>query len=215
MKTHITLALLVLCAASASAQTYEISASGGYNYIYKNGIGSLNGSTDAKANDSSLRPGTAFGARLAYNTSGYYGFELGYLNTNAKFRSNIKYADGSFGVESGKARVQLASFNFLIYMMPNREKWRPYVTGGIHGVQFGAPRIPNWLGGGARSYGGNFGGGIKLFPHKNVFFRADLRDYITGKPYDLTYPDPTPGSGISTGGVLHLIEGTVGVGITF
>jgi hypothetical protein len=82
-------------------------------------------------------------------------------------------------------------------------------------VQFGAPRIPNWIGGGARSYGGNFGGGIKLFLHKNFFFRADLRDYITGKPYDLTYPDPAPGQGISTGGVLHLIEGTVGVGITF
>ncbi|MEP7363194.1 MAG: outer membrane beta-barrel protein [Acidobacteriota bacterium] len=215
MKTNITLALALLCAATASAQTYEISASGGYNYIWKNSLGSLNATEVAKANDSQLKPGTAFGARLTYNTTGYYGFELTYLNTNAKFNSNVQYSDGTFVNESGKARVQLAAFNFLIYMMPNREKWRPYITAGLTGAQFGAPRIPTWIGGGARSYGGNFGGGIKLFPHKNFFVRADLRDYITGKPYDLTYPDPLPGQSIQSGGILHMIEGTVGVGITF
>ena len=214
MKTNITLAVVLLCAATASAQTFEISASGGYNYIWRNTLGSLN-AEDPKKEDSRLKPGAAFGARLTYNTKGYYGHEITILQTNAKFRSNVEQASGEIVEETGKARVTLASYNFLIYMMPNREKWRPYITGGIHGVQFGAPRIPSWPGGGARSYGGNFGGGIKLFPHKNFFFRVDIRDYITGKPYDLTYPDPLPGEGIQSGGIMHMIEGTVGVGITF
>ena len=215
MKNIRTLALVFLCAAAASAQTYEISAMGGYTYIWKNELGSLNGPTNAKSNDSSLKSGANFGANLTYNTKGYYGFELTYLNTNAKFRSNVQQADSTFKEETGKARAQSLSFNFLIYKMPKREKWRPYITGGVHGIKFGAPSIPSWIGGGASSFGGNFGGGIKLFPHKNFFIRADIRDYINGKPYDLAYPDPQPGQGITGGGVMQLIQGTVGVGVTF
>lgn len=214
MKTNISLALALLCAATASAQTFEISASGGYNYIWRTGLGSLN-AEDPKKDDSRLKPGPVFGARLTWNTKGYYGHELTILQTNAKFRSNIRQEGGAFVEQVGKAKIHLASYNFLIYMMPNREKWRPYITGGIHGAQFGSPRIPAWVGGGARSYGGNFGGGIKLFPHKNFFVRVDLRDYITGKPYDLSYPEPTAGEGIQSGGIMHLIEGTFGIGITF
>lgn len=214
MKTHTTLALALLCAVAVSAQTFEISASGGYNYIKKSNLGSLN-ADEPKEDDSYLKPGAVFGARFTYNTKGYYGHEITILQTNAKFRSNVEQADGTLVEETGKARVTLASYNFLIYMMPNRERWRPYITGGLHGVQFGAPRIPSWPGGGARSYGGNFGGGIKLFPHKNFFVRADIRDYITGKPYDLTYPDPQPGQGLQSGGIMHMFEGTVGIGITF
>lgn len=215
MKIHTILALALICAASLSAQTFEISAFGGYDRISKSGLGSLNADT-IKKDDSNLKPGPAFGARFTFNSKGYYGHELTIQQTNAKFRTNLKLADGSFREETGKAKTYLASYNFLIYMMPNREKWRPYVTGGVTGAQFAAPRIPTWPGGGSRRYGANYGGGLKLFPHQNFFVRLDFRHYMTGKPYDLSYPDPTSSSkGIDTGGLLHTLEGSFGVGVTF
>lgn len=215
MKTHITLALALLCASALSAQTFEISAFGGYNRVSQSGLGSLNFET-LKKEDSNFKPGPLFGGRFTWNTKGYYGHELTILQSNTKFRSNVEQEDGSFQEQQGKARTYLASYNFLIYMMPNREKWRPYITGGITGAQFAAPKIPAWIGGGARSYGANYGGGIKLFPHQNFFVRLDFRHYITGKPYDLSFPEPTAaGQGIDTGGLLHSLEGSFGIGITF
>jgi len=215
MKTHISLAMALLCATALSAQTFEISAFGGYNRVSKSGLGSLNFET-IKKEDSSFKPGPSFGARFTWNTKGYYGHELSISQTNAKFRTNLELEDGSFLQQEGTAKIHLASYNFLIYMMPNREKWRPYITGGITGAQFGSPKISAWSGGGTRSYGANYGGGIKLFPHQNFFVRLDFRHYMTGKPYDLSFPEPTAtGQGIDTGGLLHMMEGSFGVGITF
>jgi len=63
----------------------------------------------------------------------------------------------------------------------------------------------------ASCHGGNFGGGLKLklFPH--VQARFDVRDYLGGKPYSqLQFADVTV-----SGGRIRLLEGSVGLGITF
>jgi hypothetical protein len=109
-----------------------------------------------------------------------------------------------------RVAVHMAAYNFLIYFMPRGERWRPFVTGGIQAYDYQSPNIANWPPGKTKQYGGNWGGGLKLalFPHALV--RLDFRDYIGGKPYDLTFEDPN-----QSGGIVHQLEGTVGFGITF
>ena len=85
--------------------------------------------------------------------------------------------------------IEQAFYNFLIYMMPKGERWRPYITGGLQAVKSGNPKIDGWTGIATRNYGFNYGGGIKFKLQKHILVRLDLRDYFTGRPYDLAFQD--------------------------
>lgn len=163
--------------------------------------------------DTRLKGDYSQGAWIAANTKGYYGHELSYLLSRVSLKSTLRNTvDGHTvtTVAEDRIAVHMAAYNFLVYFMPRGERWRPFVTGGLQAYEYQGPKIPNWPSGKRRHYGANWGGGIKLalFPH--ALMRFDLRDYIGGRPYNLTFAND-----VSKGSFVHQIEGTVGFGITF
>ncbi len=194
------------------AQKYEFSVNGSYLRLNEKELGSID-IEDPEDTDTTLKGEYGYGARITLNTPGYYGHELSYSQSRAKMRTVIRsVVSGSTvsEIREDRVMVQQLSYNFLIYFMPAGERWRPFVTGGLMGVQYGAPNFSEWPGGGARTYGGNYGAGIKvrLFPH--TLFRLDFRDNFAGRPYDLNFQDVT-----TAGGISRYMEGSAGFSITF
>lgn len=209
-KTASAAAILFFAALSgADAQRFEFGVLGTKTTIREAPLGSLN--DDPLDDDTSLKGGYGYGARFTFNTRGYYGHEVGYINSRATFRTQLLAEDGETRVPHEDAiRIQQAFYNFLIYFMPAGERWRPFITGGLQAHQYGAPNIPDQDIGRSRNYGANFGAGLKLklFPH--ALARIDFRDYVNGKPYDLTFDDPT-----KSGGTIQHLEFSFGLSITF
>jgi hypothetical protein len=170
----------------ASGQTYEISVLSGWARMSKRPLGSIS-ADDPKGSDTRFKDGYSFGARLTFNTRGYYGHELGYVYTRAGIQSDIPDANGNRTRYESKVAIQRASYNFLIYFMPRGERWRPFITGGLHAQKYGRPGIPDWPAIHTRNFGANYGAGIKLKLLDHAFLRLDVRDYITGRPYDLYF----------------------------
>jgi hypothetical protein len=200
----------VLSAGIAAAQTYEVSVSAALTKISNTGLGSID-QTDGQDDDSRLKGGEGAGIRLTVNTKGYYGHEAGFVYSRAVFRTKTTPEGATVrGTFEDKVAVKQYFYNFLMYMMPRGERWRPYITVGGQMVEYGEPSVPNWPGGGDRTYGFNYGGGIKLKIVKGLLFRIDARDYIHGKPYDLTYEDIT-----RSGGIFRQQEYSAGFAIGF
>ncbi len=199
--------------------TFEFSLIGAYPKWGNALLGSIN-TEDPKDNDTKLKGEYAYGARLTVNTRGYFGHEFEYMYQRAKFQTEYRTTVDEVDVTKqlqDRIAIQQASYNFLIYFMPNGEFWRPYVTGGAQAYKFGAPRFAEWPGGGSRTYGVNWGGGLKLKLGR-ALVRLDFRDYIGGKPYNLAFQQPSATdlqAKDNSGGMLHLREASVGVGFTF
>lgn len=198
---------------SLPAQRFEIGVTGGLPRISGANLGSLNLS-DPNDDDSKLTKGkSALGVRLTANTPGYYGHELGYLRSTTDFQTKIVENDTRVSYQD-RIAVQQVFYNFMIYFMPAGERWRPFVTGGLQLQQYARPSVPNWAAQTGRTYGGNWGGGIKLLLHKHALVRFDARDYIGGKPYDLQYDTGATGS-LPGGGLFHQLEFSAGLSIAF
>ena len=177
---------------SAWAQTYEVSIFRGFARMGKAPLGSNNSDTPVD-NETMFRNGWSTGIRLTLNMRGYYGHEVGFMHTRAGIRTSILQADGTTmtPVES-HVNIEQAFYNFLIYMMPKGERWRPYMTGGVQTAKTGNPRIDGWQAAAMRNFGFNYGAGIKFKLSKHFLVRLDARDYLTGKPYaDLSFKDST------------------------
>jgi opacity protein-like surface antigen len=184
--------LLLTFLGSAGAQTYEVSIFRGWARMSKAPLGSNNPDSPVD-NETTFRNGSSTGIRLTLNMRGYYGHELGFTHTRAGIRTSILQADGTTmtPVES-HVNIEQAYYNFLMYMMPKGERWRPFVTGGVQAADTRGPKIEGWRGVKTRNYGFNYGGGIKFKLQKHLFVRLDLRDYFTGKPYNgLAFKDTT------------------------
>lgn len=198
-------------------QTYEFSLIGGYPKWGSALLGSINES-DPQDNDTKLKGQYSYGARFTINTRGYYGHEFEYTQQRALFQTQYRTTVNDVAVSrqlEDRIAIQQASYNFLIYFMPNGEFLRPYVTGGAQAYNFGAPHFPEWPGGGSRNYGANWGGGLKLKLGR-ALVRFDFRDYIGGKPYKLTFQQPSALQATdNSGGWIHLREASVGLGFTF
>jgi opacity protein-like surface antigen len=151
------------------------------------------------------------GARLTFNNKGYYGheFTLGWFTPTVK--ALVTDIDGKNVIRQKKSTARSASYNFLMYMMPAGEWFRPYLTGGAQVVRFNRPSIEEWTTGIGSNIGFNYGGGIKLRPFSHALIRLDARHIVTGKPYDLQFPQNL----LLTGSVLHHLEATAGVSVTF
>ena len=172
---------------SAWAQTFEVSIVRGWARISKAPLGS-NNFTSPIDNETQFRNGSSTGIRLTLNMGGYYGHELGFLHTRAGIRTSILQADGTTMTPvDSHANIEQAFYNFLFYMMPKGERWRPYLTGGAQAFKYGNPKIDGWKGFAGKNYGVNYGAGIKLRIYKNLIVRLDARDYITGRPYRLAF----------------------------
>ncbi len=212
MRKLLFIALLGVAAWSTlSAQTFEVTPIGGR--LFKGGkeLGSIS-ETDAKDNDTSLKYDYGYGVRLTINTPGYYGHEVGYLRNYAKLttRTTTGASPDTPVVLQDRITVHQAFYNFLMYFMPKNERWRPFMTGGLQMYEYGIPNLAEWTKGKSRNYGVNYGLGLKLMPAKHVLIRFDFRDYAGGKPYGLNFKTPE-----KSGGLIHQVETTMGIGIGF
>jgi hypothetical protein len=202
----------VLLCGAAQAQPFEIGVLGGYPRMTHAPLGSISPESPQDG-DTTLKGDYSQGAWFTINTKGYYGHELTYLLSRATLRTTVRTdVNGTTVVTTQEDRiaVHMAAYNFLIYFMPRGERWRPYVTGGLQAYEYQKPHIPDWPSGHTRHYGFNYGGGIKLVPFKHTVVRFDFRDYLGGKPYQLTFANEG-----NSGGLVHQLEGTVGFGISF
>jgi hypothetical protein len=201
--------LSLMTFAAASAQRFEITATGMYPRFSKAGSGSAD-TVAPQTNDTQLTGLYGVGAQLTKNTKGYWGVELGYSRSFADFYSTTRTTVNDVNIPTravDRIRVQQANFNAISYFMPAGARWRPFVTGGLQAAQYASPNVPGWPGGGSRNYGGNFGGGLKLLLAKHILFRWDFRDYIGGKPYKQLAQ--------FEGGHGHNLEASFGIGIGF
>lgn len=201
--------VLAACGA-ASAQTYEIAPTASFIRIGRAPLGSIS-PNDRQDTDSRFKNALAYGVRLTWTPWRYYGHELGYLQSNNTFQTTVRDDANPNGiVYSDKVRVQHVFYNFMMYMMPKGERWRPFIALGAQIHQYGRPDVPDFPSTRSRNYGANYGAGVKLKLFKNALLRIDVRDYIGGKPYDLDFRDP-----LKSGGILHNLEGSFGIGICF
>jgi len=197
---------------AANAQRYEFSVLGGYTRLNPGPLGSLATNVSYKNTDTTMSADYTYGARFTINTKGYYGHEFSYRITRATVNTMVRVQEEGSTYEknfSGHANINDISYNFLMYMMPSQSSWRPYITAGAQAYRYGRPNIEPWESGPWTNFGPNVGAGLKLRA-KNLLFRVDFRDYIEGKPYGLS---PEQFGDIT--GVIHQLEGTVGVGFTF
>jgi hypothetical protein len=186
--------LFGVCSMVASAQVGEISLSLGASTFRNNKLGS---SSDL-ASTFTVKDGFRIGARLTLNTKRFIGHEFGY----AYSRSKLGLLNSSDNVSMP---VHQGMYNFLLYALPEGTRVRPFVTGGGHFSTFYPPGASVSYGTGTTKFGVNYGGGIKVKVSPMFAIRLDLRDYVTGKPFDL----------VNKKGALHQIEVSAGVGIYF
>jgi len=214
MKMPLTSLLFCLAlAGAATAQTWEISVSRILPRISSAPLGSIS-EESKKDDDTKLKGNYGYGGRLTWNTRGYYGHEIGYNYIYAQLTTAFRVTEDRVTTTTtlkDDITIRQASYNFLMYFMPKGERWRPFMTGGFHLHDYGAPGFSEWPTGKSRNYGFNYGGGIKLRVIPNGLLRLDLRDYVNGKPYDLEGADPTT----FLGGWLRQLELSAGFTITF
>jgi opacity protein-like surface antigen len=202
--------LFLVFLGSAWGQTVEVSIFRGWARMSKSPLGSTNLDSPIDS-ETRFRNGSSTGIRLTLNHPGYYGHELGLMHTRAGIRTSILQADGTTMTPvDSHANIEQAFYNFLLYMMPKGERWRPYITGGLQAFKSSSPRIEGWTGAAKKNYGFNYGGGIKFKLQKHILVRLDLRDYWTGRPYNLAFKD------IALGGkLLRQQEASFGLALGF
>jgi hypothetical protein len=208
-------ALVWLFAAAAFAQKIEIGPVVAYQRMTKEFLGTIN-TSGGRDDDTRFAHGIGYGVRFTWNTRGYWGHEITLLQNRIPLRTRVVTSAGPVRREE-KVKIRQGAYNLLAYFMPRDERWRPFITGGIHLHDYPAPNFAEWTTSGSRNYGGNFGGGIKFVLFKHAIFRIDVRQYIGGKPYDLTFQQTNTGGfprGAS-GGLIRQLEGTAGVSIGF
>ena len=189
-----TLALFVF-AGAASAQMAEVAISGGLSALTNNVLGSLSGTTTG-GDDLSLENGFRMAFRFTLNPQTFFGHEIGY----AYNRTTLKYQSSSSS-NAGMA-IHQGFYNFLVYATPEGSRIRPFATGGVHFSNFVPPGASVSSGQGTNKMGFNYGGGVKLKLTNLFGIRVDLRQYQTGKPFDL-----------GGTGLLHQTEVSAGLSI--
>jgi opacity protein-like surface antigen len=169
------LALLFSMAACASAQIFEVGPHGGISRLSGKEIGTLSdglgGTVPVRLDD-----GWRFGFRMTINNWVFAGQEFGY----AYNRTQLSLG----GSEAGMA-IHQGLYNFLVYATPEGTAVRPFATGGVHFSNFVPPGTSATSGGGDTKFGINYGGGIKVKVLPAWGIRLDVRQYRTGKPFDL------------------------------
>ncbi len=162
--------------ATAAAQSAEIGISVGRSNFSDRGIGTIT-SFEAGQTAVTLDNGIRIGARLALNTGYFFGQEFSY-----------SYQDSGLSFGGGPAdsmTVQNVYYNFVVHATPDGSPVRPFGTGGVGVSVFFPPGLSSLSGGGQNKFGYNFGGGLKFNLNPIFGLRLDVRDHVTGKPFDL------------------------------
>jgi opacity protein-like surface antigen len=141
--------------------------------------------------------GVRIGSRMDLNTGSFIGHEFSY----AWQRSNLKISGQSFGSMS----IHNIYYNFLLHATPEGSAVRPFITGGAGVSVFNPPGVSSFSGYGDNKFGYNYGAGLKFKVTDSYGLRLDVRDHVTGKPFDL--PDNS--------GRLHNLEISAGFSLLF
>jgi hypothetical protein len=208
--------ILLSIAPPLNAQTYEFAVVGGLNRMRVKELGSLQLANQALDDDTTLKTDIGYGGRITLNSPGYYGHEVSYLFRSATVATKILDENNERITKQGKAKVHQVGYDFLMYMMPAKEFWRPFIAVGLHVNQYQRPNIDEFDRGKSRPFGFQYGGGIKFLIAKKGIVRLDFRDYLGGAPYDLSFADRGGLSNPRTSaGRLRNLEATIGVGFAF
>lgn len=183
---------------AAWAQTGGFWLSLGQSILSNAGLGTDQAFGGTK-NDVALTNGFRFGFRFGFDQGKRFGHEIQY----AYNRTQLKFNDQG-GIQQGMA-IHQGGYNFLYYLTSDTARIRPFGTGGFHFSNFTPPGTSVTRGGGSTKPGLNYGAGVKAKVGSIFSIRFDLRQYITGKPFNLPLKD----------GLLRQTEISAGFGIGF
>ena len=141
--------------------------------------------------------GIRIGTRMGLNTGTFIGHEFTY----AWQRSDVEIQDQS----AGGISIHNLYYNFLLHATPEGSVVRPFITGGGGVSVFNPPGVSSFAGYGDNKFGYNYGAGLKFKLNDSYGIRLDIRDHVTGKPFDL------PGAS----GRLHNLEMSAGFSLLF
>jgi opacity protein-like surface antigen len=175
MRTLLPVFFLTVC---ASAQVFEAGAHGGVSRISGKQLGTLPGSTGENV-PVTLDDGWRFGFRITLNNWSHFGHEFGYGYNRTTLRiEDTPPTEGGMAIHQG-------FYNFLLYPTPEGSPIRPFSAVGGHFSNYVPPGASVTSGGGSNKIGYNYGGGLKVRIMPNWGLRFDVRQYVTGKPFDL------------------------------
>lgn len=181
MRSPVLLSLTALLAATVvplSAQVFEVGFHGGVSRLSSRTIGSIPGATAGDPrSDVELKDGWRFGVRATLNSGRFTGYEFGYAYNRTKLLIS--------GQDNGGMAIHQGMFNYVLYATPEGTRVRPFVTGGGNFSNFIPPGASVTSGGGDNKFGFNYGGGLKFIVTDSWLFRIDVRQYQSGKPFDL------------------------------
>ena len=188
-----TILFTILTASALCAQTFEISVSGGQGLLQNSGLGKI--AATSLGDDYKLANGFRLGFRTTLNTRKFFGHEFGYIYQ----RTGL--VETATGTTTGMA-VHNGIYDFLGYATPEGFKIRPFVAGGGQFSNFVPPGSSAAQGGGSTKVGVNYGGGLKVIVSPMFLIRADVRQYLSTKPFDL----------INKNGAVRMTEISIGFG---
>lgn len=179
----------------ATAQVAEFSVSGG---VSRFGSASLGNTVDQLGNPVAVTLDNGFRLilRFTLNTYRFMGHEFGYAYSHSNL--NIAGAKNSMPIHQG-------FYDFLLYATPEGSHIRPFATGGVQFSSFVQPGASVYYGNQVTKFGVNYGGGIKFKVTDIIGLRFDVRQYNTGKPFNLS----------NQHGRLNQLEASVGAGFWF
>jgi opacity protein-like surface antigen len=208
MKTLLRSILVLTAAAAASfAQQWEVGAGGGGSFLNSVPVSGGTGSATA-----GFQTGAALGGYVGYSQNRHIGGELryGYLQSNLKLTSG-----GSTATFSGVSHV--VHYDLIFKTNRNKGKTQLFaaVGGGMkvfRGTGTEAAYQP------LSQYGyftktqalkpmASVGAGVKFALTRNLFLRAEFRDYITAFPTEIITPPP----GVKYGALLHDLVPMIGI----
>jgi opacity protein-like surface antigen len=165
--------LLLMGSTCCVGQVFEAGMFGGASVFQGNSIGTFTGS------NVKLTDGFRLGFRVGFNPYRYTGFEFGYAYNRTQL-----HVDSSPATETGMAVHQ--GFGDALFHFTKEGSWvRPFVAGGIHFSNFVPPGSSASSGGGDTKFGVNYGAGVKVKISTTWQLRLDVRQYETGKPFNL------------------------------
>jgi hypothetical protein len=173
----------------ASGQAFEGAISVGRSLISSKDLGS----------GYSLDDGFRLAFRMTLNNWVFFGQEFGY----AYNRTHLNFEQAGQTQDLGGMAIHQGFYNFLVYGTPEGKIVRPFATGGVHFSNFVPPGASATQGQGSNKFGVNYGGGVKVRVGEKWQVRFDVRQFVTGKPFEL------PGAS----GALRQTEISLGLGI--
>jgi opacity protein-like surface antigen len=189
-------ALLMSVTLPGFGQGFEMGLTVGWSIFTQNTIG-LEEAFGAEPAEYTIDNGLRIGGRMAVNSGNF----LGHEGTYSWQRSKLDILDQSFGTFS----IHNIYYNLVLHATPEGSVIRPFVTGGGGVSVFNPPGFSSFSGAGDNKFGYNYGAGVKIKMTEIYGIRLDVRDYVTGKPFDLPGGD----------GRLHNLEISAGFSLLF